>query len=92
MEKEAYVSIHSEGAELAPDIHELVIMDPDEVIGAGIVRYNLREAAVYPLICIPVAWRKIAVGLQIMEERPDDFVGKAVIEIIAIRGAEGHGL
>ena len=68
----------------------MVVMDPDEVFRLGL-RGNLpRIDVVDPLVGSPVDRVKIAGRREIMKERPQNLVGKAVVKAVDISMRKRH--
>ena len=91
MQEEPEPGAASHRARLEGDVHQMIIVHPDEIVVAGFGNHRRRELAVDLLIRVPVARIEAAERLQVVEQRPDDFVGEALIEVVHFLGFEHHG-
>lgn len=73
------------------DLHQMVVVDPEQRIFAGLGGHDGRELAIDREIASPVGRVKIAARLQVVEQRPDDLVGEAQIEARALFRGKKHG-
>jgi hypothetical protein len=71
-------------------IHQVVIVDPDEVVRLAVSYDRLRVTLVDHLVCLPVGRLEVAKVLQVMKQRPDYFVGVAVVKLVALGFAQTH--
>src|SRR5712692_5753748 len=62
--------------------HEMVIVDPDSVVGPKHVHQRVSEDLVYPNVLGPVGLLKLGICGKVMEQRPDRAVTESVIESI----------
>src|SRR5690606_15209800 len=92
VQEEAGLDVQAQLAHVRRQRHQVVIVDPDEVAGLGDVGHGLREALVDLAVAAPVAGLEIAVGEEIVEQRPDDFVGEAEVEALHVVFGEHDGL
>ena len=70
--------------------HEVVIVDPDEIVGRRDPQDRVGEPLVHGLVRRPV--RRVEVGQrnQVVEQRPDDLVREAGVEAVPLRRRERH--
>ena len=64
-------------------LHELVVVDPDQVARSRGLFDSIRKLAIDALVEFPIPRIEVAARLQIVKERPNDFVGEALI-IVAL--------
>jgi hypothetical protein len=61
-------------ANMVGHIHQLIVVDPDEIVGATVRGQSLGELAVHLRVGVPVLGIEFAAGLQVVEQRPYAFV------------------
>ena len=72
------------GATAAQDLaylHELVIVDPDQVRGLRGPFDSIGELTIHLLVKVPITGIEVAARLQIVEERPHNLIGEAFVEV-----------
>ena len=72
------------------DVHQVVIVHPDEIVGLRGVEDRIRVALVNFPVSLPVCRFEIAEALQIMKERPDHLIRIAVVKFVAFCLAQAH--
>ncbi len=72
------------------DVHQVIIVDPDEIVGLGTAGDGIRVTFVNLFVSLPVRRLEIAEVLQIVKQRPDHLVGIAVVKFVALGFAQGH--
>jgi hypothetical protein len=75
-------------ARLGRDVHEMVVVHPDEVGLAAFLDHRLRKAAIHFLVARPVLRIEDAKRCEIVKERPDDLVREAVVEVVYVGSFE----
>jgi hypothetical protein len=73
-------------------IHQLIIVDPDKVVGATVGGQGLSELAVDLHIGVPVLGIELTAGLEVVEQRPHALVRIPVIVVIDLFLGEREGL
>ncbi len=81
---------HSQLPQMRSDQHQLVIVDPYEIIGSGICGDNCGEFLVDRLISLPLGQIKTTETEQVVKQRPDGRVGKAAIIALHFIFTERH--
>ena len=71
-------------------IHQVVIVDPDEVVRLTVSCDGFRVTLVDRLVCLPVGRLEVAKVLQVMKQRPDHFVGVAIVKLVPLGFAQTH--
>ncbi len=79
-------------AQLGADVHQLVVVDPDEIRFIRVLEHGFRKAPVHLQVGLPVGRREVAQRRQIVEQRPDHFVREAVVEVLDLVRAERDGV
>ena len=82
VQEEGEVRLESFAAQVVGDVEELVVVDPDEVVFAAFPGQCLSELAVHFYVGVPIFRIEIAASLKIVEERPEDLIGVAVIVLV----------
>ena len=59
----------------------MVIVDPHEVVRIQEARYAVGELAIHGQIRFPVLRVEVTHRLEIMKDRPNDLVGKPLVEL-----------
>ena len=72
------------------DVHQVIIVHPDKIVGVGAPNNGIRVAVVDFLVSLPVCRLEVAEILQVMKQRPDHFVGIAVVKLIALGFTQSH--
>ena len=90
MQKEADLLAHTHLAQLSGDVHQVIIVDPDEVVGAEVLLDRPGKLAVYGAIRSPEAGVEVAPHVQIVEKRPDDFVREPAVEPVTFLGGQRY--
>src|ERR1700758_4775423 len=81
MQKEREPRIGASAAQSLAYLHELVVMDPDQVAGTRRPLYRIRELAIDSFVEIPIPGIEVAARLQIVEQRPNNLVREAFVEV-----------
>jgi hypothetical protein len=68
------------------------LVNPDVVVFDGVVRKDLGEPVVRPAVHLPMVAVEFAARLQVVEERPQNFVGESVVVALQFGGGERHRL
>src|SRR5947207_2582813 len=68
----------------------MVIVHPDEVARLAVSRNCLGVTLVHCFVGLPVGGLEVAKVLQVVKQRPDYFVGIAVVKLIALCLAQRH--
>ena len=71
-------------------VHELIVVDPDEGVGAALRDHSVRELAVDLDIRVPVLRIELGLGLEVVEQRPDALVRIAVVVLVDLLLAQSH--
>lgn len=90
VEKETRPALEAQGPEFAAHQHEVVVVNPDEVVllhGAG---HNPGEPAVHPAVVLPVLRAGFAPVRESVEQGPEGPVGEPVVEAIHLFRAHVH--
>ena len=74
-------------AQCLGNVHQVIIVDPDEIVGLGTAGDRIRITFVYLLVSLPICRLEIAEILQIVKQRPDHLVGDSRNKI---RRAQSH--
>ncbi len=82
--KKATREVTPRARELGRDAHEVVVVDPHEVVRPGRAGDALRELAVDRLVGRPVRRIEVAHREEVVEERPDDLVREAGVEAVPL--------
>jgi hypothetical protein len=77
-------------AQCLGDVHEVVVMHPDEIIRLRAAADGIRVTLVNLFVSLPVCRLEVAEVLQIVEKRPDHLVGIAVVKFVALGFTESH--
>ncbi len=67
-------------AQVMPHQHQVIVVGPDKVLGVGVLRRRLGKFAVDSLIDLPIFGVEVATRRHLVEQGPNDFVGKTRIE------------
>ena len=68
----------------------MVIVHPDEVARLAVSRNCLGVTLVHCFVGLPVGGLEVAKVLQVVKQRPDYFVGIAVVKLIALGFTQSH--
>ena len=90
MQEECQRRMYPALAQRLSDIHQVVIVHPDEIFGLAMSRNRLGVALVYRLVSFPEGRLEVAEVLQVVKQRPDDFIGIAVVKLIVFCFAQCH--
>ena len=90
MEEERQAVRTAEFPQMVGHVHQLIVMDPDEILGPALFRYGFRESPVHPDVGVPVVGNEVALGLEIVEERPQGLVRVAMIVAVHLLGVDGY--
>jgi hypothetical protein len=71
VEEEAHLAVPPRGAELLAHQQEVVVVDPDDVVGAGELGEKAGEAAVHALVGGEVAVVEVGEIDPVVEDRPE---------------------
>ena len=83
---------HTSGAQLRADVHEVVVVHPHEILAGALLCDGLCILRVDLAIRPPVEGIEVAQRLQVMEQRPDNLVGKTQVKVGDLLLAQPHGL
>ena len=70
--------------------HEVIVVDPDEIVRRRDPHDRVGEALVHGLVRRPVRRVEVRQGNQIVKQGPDDLVGEAGVEAVPLRRRERH--
>ncbi len=70
--------------------HEVVVVDPDEIVRRGDVHDRVGEPLVHGLVRRPVRRVEVRQGNQVVEQGPHDLVREAGVEAVPLRRRERH--
>jgi hypothetical protein len=84
--------LQAQRAQLLGHDEQVVVVNPDEVVVAGRLGGHLRVLAVDRLVDRPVGGIEVSARLEVVEQRPQDLVREAVVELVALLGRENDGL
>ena len=69
--------------------HQMVVVNPDDVIGPGHLHHGIAELLVYPLVDVPCLLVVVCVVIEVVEERPERVIAEPVIVVFdVVRGEE----
>jgi hypothetical protein len=71
--------------------HQLIIMNPDEVVGFEVFEHHIAKAAVGIDVSLPVFGLEIEQRRKLMKERPERLVRVAFIEAVRDLFGDVHG-
>ena len=77
-------------AQCLRNVHQVIIVDPDEIVGLRAADDRIRIPFVYLLVSLPIRRLEIAEILQVVKQRPDHLVGIAVVKFVALSLTQGH--
>ena len=77
-------------AQCLRDVHQVIIVHPDEIVGLRTPGDGIRVAVVNFFVSLPVRRLEVTEVLQVMKQRPDHLIGIAVVEFVALRLTQGH--
>jgi hypothetical protein len=92
VQEEADAGVAAQPTQFGGDVHQMVVVHPDEVVVRARRVHYLRIFAVDLAIGAPVGGVEIAQQLHVVEQRPDHLVGEALVEVAYLLGRERHGL
>jgi hypothetical protein len=69
--------------------HQVVVVDPDGVVGPGHLHHGVAELLVHPLVDLPRLRIVVCMEVEVVEERPEGVVAEPVVVVLdVIRGEE----
>ena len=77
-------------AQCLGDVHQVIIVHPDEIVGLRTAGDGICVTLVNLFVSLPVCWLEVAEILQIVKQRPDHFVGIAVVKFVALGFTQGY--
>lgn len=83
--------LHAELSQIGGHVHEMVIVDPDEIFRGRGLTDRLGKPPVDLAIALPVLRVEIAERLQIVEQGPEDLIGESSVEPLDLRRTQHHG-
>jgi hypothetical protein len=91
VQEERDARLRAQRAQLLAHVHQVIVVDPDEIRGPCGERHRVRVLAIHVAVDVPVARVEVAERREVVEERPHDLVGEAEVEIAHLLGIERHG-
>ena len=69
--------------------HQVVVVDPDGVVGPGHLHHGVAELLVHPLVNLPCLGVVLCIEVEVVEERPESIVAEPVVVVPdVVRGEE----
>ena len=90
MQEEPAAAIGVPAAELGCHVHQVIVVNPDEVPGLRHVVHCARVLAIHLAVGTPIDGVEVAEHLHVVKQRPDDLVREALVEIAHLVRAEGY--
>src|SRR6267142_885387 len=82
---------HSTAAQFLSNQHEVVIVNPNEIIRPGHLHDHVCKFLVRLAIAFPVSRFELAPRRKTMKQRPDDLVGKSAVERSSLGRCQKYG-
>ncbi|MNC84566.1 hypothetical protein D3C83_01220 [compost metagenome] len=92
VQEEPRAGSRAEAAQFRSNVHQVIIMHPDEIPRRARFVHCPRELAIHLTVGAPVRGIKVAQQLHIVKQRPDDLVRKTLVEIAHLFRGERHAL
>ena len=89
--KDQRSTMHMKHTQFFCSINQVIIMNPNGVMFLRSLSNNVGKTLVHCFKCSKIARVKIGSGLQIVEQRPDNFVGKSKIKQIMLFDCQFNG-
>jgi archaeosine-15-forming tRNA-guanine transglycosylase len=64
--------------------HQVVVVNPDDVVGPGHLHHGIAEPLVHPLIDLPRLRVVVCREVEVVEERPEGVVAEPVVVVLDI--------
>ena len=82
VQEEADAPFHAQRAQVGADVHQMIVVHPDEVGVRSMLGDPRGILGIDFPIAAPINRIEVAQRLQIVEQRPDDAVGEAEVEVV----------
>src|SRR5918993_4921272 len=90
MQEKAYGSLRSPGFDQPRQQHQVIIMNPQDVIGSDDVFQRIAEDLVDLFVLLPVVELIFGESRKVVKQRPNGRVAKSEIELLHLFFAEKH--
>ena len=84
VEKETDARLTAEIAQIGAERHEMIIVDPDEIVGLKMRHQGVGELLVHPQIALIIVLLETHEIGAVMEQRPDHAVGEAEVKGLVV--------